>query len=370
MREEGRISLWQFFILVSGFLIGTSTLIVPVGQARQGAWISYLLAGALGLGAAFLYYTLGRRFPGETPLQYAPRVLGRWLGTFLNVLFLWYALHLAALVLRNIIELYKTIVLPHTPAAIIAGVFVFLGAYAVRVGLEVPARVAELLLPIVLVFILVLTALGLTIPGLAHWEAMLPVLGEGLLPILRGVYPSFVFPFGEAVFFLVLFPFLTRPAQSLAPFAWGVVLATVVTLLALVRNIVVLGAPEVARINFPSLIAIQMINIGDFLQRLEPFIIFVWTFTILLKLNVVFYVFTLGTAQLLGLKDYRPLVLPTGMLLIFLSLSLYENISQMLIFASRVFPFYFAPACLFYPGLILLVARLRHMQDREPRRTG
>ncbi|OIQ56539.1 spore germination protein YndE [Moorella thermoacetica] len=362
MGEKGRISLWQFFLLVTGFLIGTSTLIIPVGPAKQDAWISFLLAGTLGLGAAYCYTALGRRFPRESPLQYASRVLGRWPGTCFNIIFLWYALHLAALVLRNVVDLYKLIVLPQTPVEVVAGVFAGLAAYAVRLGIEAPARLGELLTPFIIVAILVLTALAVSVPGLVHWEALFPVMERGPLPVLRGVYPTFVYPFGETVFFLVLLPFLTEPRKSFAPFARAVIIVTLLTTLVLVRNLIVLGASETARMNYPSLIAIQMINIGVFLQRLEPVIIFVWSFTILLKLIVVYYTFTLGTAQLLGLRDYRPLVLPAGVLLTFLSLSLYDNFSQMLTFAGRVYPFYFLPAYLIYPVTLLLVAKIRKIK--------
>lgn len=362
MIEKGRISLWQFFVLVTGYLIGTSTLIVPVGPAKQDAWISYLLAGTLGLGAAYCYTALARRFPRETSLQYATRVLGRWAGTFCNLIFLWYALHLAALVLRNVVELYKMAILPQTPMVLVAGIFAGLAAYAVRIGIEIPARLSELLIPFVIVAVLVLTALAEVVPGLARWEALLPVMEKGPLPVLRGVYPAFVFPFGEAVFFLVILPFLTEPRKNFPPFALAITVATLLTTLVLVRNLIVLGPSETARMNFPSLIAIQMINIGDFLQRLEPVIIFVWSFTIFLKLTVVYYVFSLGIAQVFGLRDYRPLVLPSGLLITFLTMSLYENFSQMLIFAGRAFPFYFLPAYLFYPALLLLVAKIRKIK--------
>ncbi|MGI6285566.1 endospore germination permease [Neomoorella humiferrea] len=364
MMEKGRISHWQLFVLSAGFLIGTSTLIVPVGPARQDAWISYLLAGTIGLGEAYIYCALARRFPRETPVQYAARILGRWVAAFCNAIFLWYALHLSALVLHNVIELYKLVILPQTPTVVVAGVFVGLASYAIRLGIEVPARLSELLIPLVFIAIFILTIMAVAIPGLVHWEALLPVMERGVLPVLRGAVPPLSFPFGETAFFLFILPFTTEPKKSFLPFAAAIITATLLTTMVLVRNIIVLGAAEVTRLNFPSLIAIQMINIGDFLQRMEPVIIFVWSFTILLKLIIVYYAFVIGTAQLWGLKDYRPLVLPTGLLLAFFSLSLYENFAQMMVFASRVFAFYFLPAYLLYPAILLLVAKIRNVKGR------
>ncbi|SMB92306.1 spore germination protein KB [Thermanaeromonas toyohensis ToBE] len=362
MREEGRISSWQFFMLIMAFLIGTSTLIMPVGPAKQDAWISYLLTGVLSIGAAYFYTSLGQRFPRETPFQYAPRVLGKILGTFFNILFLWYAFHLAALLLLNFSELYVIAIMVTTPLIVFIGIMAILAAWAVRSGLEALARLAELLTPFLIVTIIVLNILTLATPKLPHWENLLPIMAEGPLPILRGILPSFAFPFGETVFFLVLIPFLTSPRKCHRPFALAVILISLLLTSVLVRNIIVLGPQEASRVNFPSLTTIQLINIGDFLQRMDPLIIFIWTFGVFLKLTVVFYVFTLGTAQVFGLQDYRFLVFPTGLLLTFFAPAVYENFHQMLRFAARTWPFYFFPGYFLYPALLLLVAKIRDIK--------
>lgn len=362
MREEGRISNWQFFMLIMAFLIGTSTLIMPVGPAKQDAWISYLLTGALGVSAAYFYTSLGLRFPKETPFQYAPRILGKVLGTFFNILFLWYAFHLAALLLLYFSELYVIAIMVTTPLIVFIGIMAMLAAWAVRSGLETLARLAELLTPFLIATIIMLNILTLVTPELPRWENLFPILAEGVVPIIRGVLPAFAFPFGETVFFLVFIPFLTSPRKSHRPFTLAVILINLLLTSVLIRNIIVLGPFEASRVNFPSLTTIQLINIGDFLQRMDPLIIFIWTFGVFLKLTVVFYVFTLGTSQILGLKDYRPLVLPTGLLLTFFAPTVYENFHQMLRFAARTWPFYFFPGYFLYPAILLLVAKIRNIR--------
>ncbi|NLW07427.1 MAG: endospore germination permease [Clostridia bacterium] len=362
MREDGRISLWQFFVLVLAFLIGSSTLIMPIGQARQDAWLAYLLAGVMGLIAAYFFTTLGRRFPGETPLQYTPRVLGRWLGGLFNLAYLCYSFFLAGLVLFNIAELYVEVVLPLTPPLVIVGTLTGLAAWSVRLGLEVLGRMAEFLVPLIVLGITALTALTFMTPGIVHLDFLLPVMERGPLPVLQGAYETFVFPFGEMVVFLVLIPFVTRPQESLKPFSAAIILATLFTAIAIVRNIVVLGVPELTRINFPSLIAVQLISVGEFLTRLEPLIIFIWTFSVFLKLAIVYYVFTLGSAQFLKLKDYRFLALPVAVLLSFFSLTLFENTFQLFQFATRAYPFFFMPFYFIYPAVVLAVAAVRNIK--------
>lgn len=351
-------------MLVMGFLIGTSTLIIPVGPARQDAWIAFLLAGGLGVGLAYLYTSLGKRFPGETPLEYSLRVLGRWGGTILNVLFIWYAFHLASLVLLNIAELYTMVVMITTPLIVFIGVMAGLAALAARAGLETIARLAELLTPFIVLTMLTLNILCLATPNLVRWENLLPIMAEGPIPVVRGMFDTLAFPFGETVFFLVLLPFVVDPGRTRRPFCLAVILVSLLLSSVLVRNITVLGAAESNRTIFPSLAAVRLINIGDVLQRMDSLIIFIWTFAGFLKLSIVYYIFVLGTAQLFKLKDVRPLTLPVWLLLTFFTPHVYENVQEMLVFAGRVWPFYFLPLYLFHPALLLLVAKIRGVKGR------
>ena len=364
LREDGRISSWQLAMLLTGFLLGTTTLIIPVGPAKQSAWLAVLLAGILGLGAAWLYTALGARFPGETPFQYTPRILGRWLGTLVVLGYLWFSLHLAALILRNLGELYVVAIMVQTPLGVFAGILTALAAWIVRSGLEPLARLAELLAPGLFLIMILLNILTFVTPDLVHLENILPLLPDGrLLPVIQGVLPVLAFPFAESFLFLVVIPFLVQPKRAFLPFALAIAGTALLTSTVAFRNIAVLGASEAGRVNFPSLLAIQLINLGDFLQRLDALVIFVWTFAGFLKLCLPYYFLALGLATLLKLKDYRPLVLPLGLVIAPFSLQLYVSFPQMLQF-TRIWPFYSLPITILLPALTLLVAALRGLHGQ------
>ncbi len=364
LREDGRISSWQLAMLLTGFLLGTTTLIIPVGPAKQSAWLAVLLAGILGLGAAWLYTALGARFPGETPFQYTPRILGRWLGTLVVLGYLWFSLHLAALILRNLGELYVVAIMVQTPLGVFAGILTALAAWIVRSGLEPLARLAELLAPGLFLIMILLNILTFVTPDLVHLENILPLLPDGrLLPVIQGVLPVLAFPFAESFLFLVVIPFLVQPKRAFLPFALAIAGTALLTSTVAFRNIAVLGASEAGRVNFPSLLAIQLINLGDFLQRLDALVIFVWTFAGFLKLCLPYYFLALGLATLLKLKDYRPLVLPLGLVIAPFSLQLYVSFPQMLQF-TRIWPFYSLPFTILLPALTLLVAALRGLHGQ------
>lgn len=359
MREEGRISLGQFAILLVAYLIGRSTLIMPVGPAKQDGWLGILLGGLLATGPLFLWLTLGLRFQGLSPVTYLRTVLGDFLGIPVVVLYLWFWLHLGAGVVRNMGEMYVTAIMPETPIVVFTGMLAALAASSVRGGIEVIARLAEILTPLIILSVLGLTILTLATPGLAHWEYLQPFLGSGWPNILRAVFLTYTFPFGEAMVFTFLLPFVTEP-RSVRPYTLGP-FAFIALLLALThtRNLVVLGPYEIAHVTLPSLTTVQLINLGEFLQRLDPFIVFTWTFGGFLKVAVLLYITCLGSAELLGLRDYRPLVFPLALLMTSLSILIYENFAQMESIYRTIYPFYALPFNTVIPATTLLVALIR-----------
>ncbi|WP_255419878.1 GerAB/ArcD/ProY family transporter [Moorella sp. Hama-1] len=358
------MSGWQLAMLLTGFLIGTTTLIIPVGPAKESAWLSVLLAGVLGIGVAWLYTALGVRFPGETPFQYTPRVLGRWLGTLVVLFYLWLSFHLAALILRNLGELYVVAIMVQTPMGVFIGILAALAAWIIRSGLEPVARLAELLSPWLYLIMILLDILTFATPNLTHLENLLPLLPDGkFLPVIQGILPILAFPFAETFLFLVVIPFLVKPKKSFLPFALAMAFAALITSLVAFRNVAVLGASEAERVNFPSLVAVQLINLGDFLQRLDALIIFMWTFAGFIKLCLPFYFLALGLATLLKLKDYRPLVLPLGLLIAPFALHLFVSFPQMIQF-TRIWPFYSLPITILLPALTLMVAAVRGLRGQ------
>lgn len=364
MREEGRISGWQLATLLGSFLIGSSTILFPTARARQDSWLAVLLALVAGLGASWLWLTLAR-------LQGAPAVsgifstLGPFLGAPLALLYLWYYLHLGALVVRNISEIYVTAVMPETPIVVFSGIIVFLAALAVRGGLEVVGRLAELLFPLLVLAILAAHILIVSTPRLVHWEYLYPVLENGLLPVLQAAFSMFAFPFGETVLFVNVVPFTLNKASAGRPVTVSTAFVGLLLIVVAALHTATLGA-DLPRVNFPGLASLREVNVGDFITRMEVLGIFVWTFGTFLKISVCYWALALGLAELLGLADYRPLVFPLGVIMASLSILVYDTFAAMATVATSLYPFYAFPFQVLFPLLLLLVAFLRRQKKRGP----
>lgn len=114
------------------FVLG-STVLLPLGsQAGASAWLAILAGGALGLVFLRVYTQLDSLCEGQGLIVCAQKLLGRWLGGLVGLLYIWYGLHLGALVLGNVVDFLLVSIIPHTPnwAATLAVALVC--AYGVR----------------------------------------------------------------------------------------------------------------------------------------------------------------------------------------------------------------------------------------------
>lgn len=353
--EQGRIPGQQLTSLLIGFLLGTAIVIIPGSEVGQDHWISLIIGFAEGLVFAWLYICLAARYPGQTLIEINDKVFGPILGRLISLLYIWFFMHIAALVLRDFGDFFITIVYPETPMPVILIMLTLLCASAVRNGIEVIARCSLLLVPIALMTVLV-TA-GLLLPEM-DFSNLLPLLDKPLPAILWSGHIIATFPYGESVVFLMILAFLQKPAQGRTSYISAFTVVLLFFLMVSIRNTAVLGL-QASNTVYPSYEVTRMISIAEILTRLEVLLAATYLFMGFLKLSVLYYAASLGLAQLLSLRSYLPLVLPLGSLLISLSILQIESTMENAFFTARISPINKLPYEVFLPCLTLAVSRLR-----------
>jgi spore germination protein KB len=353
--EEIRIRALQLFWLLLVPRIAPVICFTPdlTGTPAPQCWRSNLPVIMTGLGLAFLYLALARRFPTETLIQYCPKVLGRWPGKLVGLMFIWFFLHVAVLDTRVFSEIYASAVLPETPLVVLMVLALAFIAPAVRSGLEVLARMAELLVPLLL--LIVVGALLLAAKDM-RLVRLLPLTEGGLSPVLlSALTPTALM--GEAVVVTMLYPFL-RDTRNGARAVLGAVLSVgVLGLLVSMAIVAVFGDERSHQLTFPFLLLVRYIEVAQILERLESLVIVAFIAVWFLKTGLFLYVTALGLAQWLGLPDHRALVLPLGTLLVTLSLLQNENLPEFLSFFKP--DVYFPYASIFtvvLPALLLALS--------------
>jgi spore germination protein KB len=134
------------------------------------------------------------------------------------------------------------------------------------------------------------------------------------------------------------------------------------------RNITILGN-MLGSFYFPAYEAVSRITIGDFIQRIEVTVAMVFVLTVFIKASVCLLVTCKGIAKIFNLKDYRSIVIQTGLLMAFLSYIIYDNIMEMKYWAFKVYPYYAFPMQVILPTVIWIAAEVKSKKSNKSGKT-
>lgn len=347
-------------MLMMSMVLPTAILTIPaitVKSARQDAWLSIILATLVGLLIAWLVVSLSLRFPGKNLFEFTEEILGNVTGKIVGLLYIWlYFLYIGSTVVREFGVFLVTAMMPDTPIIVFCITMIAVAAYAVRNGLEVLCRFIQLFIPatalMAIVFILSVKDMNLT--------RLLPFFDTGLVPIVKGsVTPAMWL--GEIVTLAMIIPYLNKPREAYRVAALSILLIGFFLTASILESLLIFGPNMTGHWIFPTFNAIRVVSIANFLERLESVVLMAWILGGIAKVGVFYYAAVLGSAQWLGLKDYRPLVLPVGVILVAFSILLHgENIVEMLHYISLVeVPFFLIVFEVGIPLLLLIVALVR-----------
>jgi spore germination protein KB len=326
MHQKVVISASQFGILVLLNTIGTTILIVPAGlasEAKQDAWIPAILGVGLGLLVISLYNALGGLYPQMTLVEYCKKILGKWMGTTVSISFIYFTFIGASTLIWLMGNFLVTQIMPNSPAITIHTFFVLIVIMGVRLGLEPIARSAEIFLPWVGLFFLLL--LLLPIPD-SNLENIQPMFDSEVKPIMRGTLSFLSVATLPLIIFHMIVPNGKRSKETNKAFYIGSIIGGIVLISITILTILVLGPGLTARNLYPSFALAKKVGIKGVLERIEVIMAILWFLTIYFKTTIYSYAAIKGVAQLLSLKDYRILTLPFGMMVLAVSLIIYPDV--------------------------------------------
>ncbi len=340
--------------MMYAIMIYTAVLAEPgitAHYAGKDSWWSPFIASQVGFLTLYIVHKLHKLYPGLTVIQYGTHIVGKAAGKLLGLLFLGFYIHLNGLNTREYSEFIVAVFLPRTPIIVVIATILLVAAYSVRGGVESVARSA---------FILTITSIAipmaislLLIPDL-DFRYMFPMLEHGVMPMIRGAYVSQAW-YSEV--FLVSF-YLPFVSDSKTGPRWGFIAILTAMLILTYANLVLLCLynGDEASMMYPILSAYRYISVGGYIENLESVIMTTWVMGNLVKISVFYYAIVLGTAQWLKLSDYRPLVLPMGLLLTATSIWGMPSSQSVTQFVWGTFPVYATFMQTIVPLVLLLIA--------------
>ncbi|WP_409509431.1 spore germination protein [Bacillus spizizenii] len=355
--EKAKISIRQLFVMVIIFELGSSLLITPGSMAGRDAWIAVLLGCAAGLFLYYLYQGIYQCYPESSPKEYMDDMLGTKLSWLFSFLYILYFAYIAARVLRDFGEMLLTFAYHDTPILIVNALLIIVSIYAVRKGIEVLARAAELLFGAMYL----LGALGLVliiVSGSIDTQNLKPVLEDGIVPVIHSVFTQTMYvPFGEVVLFVMIFPNLNDRKDVKKVGMAAIAISGLVVALTVAINISVLDVDLTLRSQFPLLSTIQTIKVEEFLDRLDVFFMLVLIIGGFFKVSLYLYAVVVGASTLFKEKNPSQLAYPMGLGILILSITIATNFSEHLNEGLKVVPLYIhLPFQLLFPLFLFIIA--------------
>ncbi|PGY08450.1 GerAB/ArcD/ProY family transporter [Bacillus sp. AFS031507] len=355
--EKAKISGSQLFVLIVLFEMGSAILLGLGAEVKQDAWIAILFGLAGGIIVFFIYYRLYMYYPDLPLTSYLQKILGKWFGRFIGLLYIVYFIYIASRVLRDFGELLTTTIYNSTPLFVVNSLMILVIIYGIHKGFEVLARVGEIYFGVVYLTA-ILGMLLITFSGLIHLSNLTPILEHGLKPVIKTfLTTTLTFPFGEMVVFTMLLPFLNDKKNAKIVCLGGMILAGINITITAVINISVLGAGLFQRSTFPLLTTVGRIQIADFIERLDVLFMLYLIIGGFFKISIYYYAAVAGAADIFQFKNQRKLGFPIGMIVLFSSITIASNIAEFLKEGLVIVPIYLSwPFQIIIPSILLIIA--------------
>lgn len=314
-----RISIHQLFSLMFIFEVGSTTLFAIGIGAKEGAWIAILLGVLAGILIIYIFTYLQKAYPSKNFFEIITSILGKKLGFILAFLYVWQTIWSNSRNLREFSEMILMTSLPETPLIVIVSTFMLMSIFVLIKGVEVLARVSEIILP-VLIFFLVVVFVLLYLSDVTDFNNLLPILGEGLFSLFETIPTVAMFPFGELYIFATYFQLVNKKEEIRKTGIKVVVISGVLLCITVVFDIAVLGVKYASISTIPFLEAIRLIRVKEIIANLDAIATMIIFFGGFFKMTIYMYGNVLMISSIVKSISRRVLIIIYGVFLVFFSL--------------------------------------------------
>lgn len=359
MTNKQAISPTQLFATMILFEFGTA-LVLPIGLGSgANAWLSILLAMPAGMILYVLFTYFNKQFPSMILSGYTKKIIGVYLGWPVSFLYILFFIYISARNLREAGDLLISASYDQTPIAVIHAIMIAAVIYVLCKGINVLFRLGEIYI-LIIVSIGILSHAAILVSGAIEIRNLLPVLGKGWIPTLKNAYLNiFMFPFAELVCFTTVLPYLKQKQLSKKTGLWAILASALMLSLTHALEVGVVGADVYSRATFPLFTVITIVDVAEFMQRLDSFIILALIICVFFKMTIYAFAATAIAADLFHFTEQSLMAYPIGVIIFLVSVlsawSFPEHNEEGFMVLYSVLPVF----CLLIPVLLFIVHLFR-----------
>lgn len=307
--QTEQITTSQAVMFMTNFILGAGILILPrvVTEKVQtpDSWISVIISGILISIVALILVQLCKRYPNDSFFQFNQKIIGKWLGIPISIVVIIYYIILSAFEVRAMAETTRLFLLQGTPTWAIIFPFLWIGLYIVHGGVNPIARLLEIIFPITVLCFLLVIFLGY---GIIDFDNLRPVLGNGIKPVIKGVFTTSLSFSGYEVI-LFIFMFMSYKNKGSQVVLIGIGTTFVFYAITLVAVIGAFSVPGVILQTWPVLTYVRSYEIpGLIFERFDSILLVIWIMQIFTTYIIAFYIAAQGMSHIFKKRSINPFI--------------------------------------------------------------
>lgn len=281
-------------------------------EIGNNIWISTIFGTLLGVLLIWLTVVIIRRYPTGDIMDQSKILLGGWFSKFISLLLFIFFLCSYGVVMITYVYHLMDYFLPEAPSFIFILIAFFVGCYGAYFGIEVIGRMA-----LIGVFSVLALNILLMLGSLAKFDIyeLLPTFQDGIPSTLWASRHHFVDWAMVTMTVAVILPYVRNPKEwgrsSISAFFFGGAFVVMWPIL----EVGVLSSEVTAQYIVSCMQMARSAKIGQFIHRYEMIMVAFFAISILTQIMMCFLCASTVASKLFGLKDYRPMILPVGVIL-------------------------------------------------------
>lgn len=356
MLKESKFTPRQIMLLYMVSVMGTANFFVPAATAElagRDGWLSIIAITLPSLFIVFILTTLALRYPNVPFSISFERIIGKYPGKLLSLLYIFFMLVVNASIVREFLSFISTTILPQTPHGANALGLLIAVCFLLRKDLSVVGKVADILAYIFLGSFLVIFLLLI---NKFQFQNILPILDRDVVQVLKPLIVPTVWN-GEVIFLIYYLFYCDNIQKAAGKLYLGAVGIVFFKLLMITSTIWVFG--EAQNLRLPVFSIGTMINVANFVRNLDAIIIIAWVTGIFIKVSVFQGAVLLSLRHSFRLNNYRFLVLPSLFIIYALANSMFRGTNDITKFLLVSWPYFGLTFELVIPALLLIISFIR-----------
>lgn len=362
--HNGKISIRQVELLLILQMFNTTVLFLPRLAAEfvgRNGYVLPIIAIVLGLVYIYCVLSLTTLFPKDTFVEFAPKIIPKFIAYIITTLFAVRILISASLELRIFSEMVSKVLLPETPLVVIMLIMLLCTAYLVKSGIEATARMAEILM----YFVFVPLAIVFTVIAVrADYKQLMPFFQLNAVDLGKGAF-FISLSFSPIEFMLMTTGLMKKPEKAKNAALTALIIIAILEAAIIVLTYAGIGVEETKRQIWPVLTLMQTARGTSTTVGVQEILMMAgWIFSIFVYISSGLYFTSLIGSRSMKFKRENVWVLPLVPIIYFIASipnSLAQTYSYYMTF-QRYFSLWFLVPV---PLILYLIARARGLQDEK-----